>query len=58
VNSTGAEHPSNRLIRPILILLLVCGAIGLVVVAVRRAQADRRARFAHSLEFTKLGRFG
>jgi len=46
VTVTGDDHPSMRRIPAILIAVLICGAIAFVVVAVWRAVADHRARFA------------
>jgi hypothetical protein len=43
---TVNEPPSKNLIRPILIVLLICFVIGLVAVAVRQQEAAYRARFA------------
>jgi hypothetical protein len=38
-------RPSKNLIRPILVVLLTCLVIGSALVEIRRADADRRARF-------------
>jgi hypothetical protein len=45
VSLTGERHTSGNLIRSIVFVLLVCGAIGFALVEARRALADRRARF-------------
>jgi hypothetical protein len=41
----NSNRPSRNLIQPILVVLLVCLGFGYLVATLRRAEADRRARF-------------
>jgi hypothetical protein len=55
---TDGNHPAKFLLRPILVVLLICLAIGCVLVAVRRAEADRRACMATLPDGSKLELLG
>ncbi|HTA30661.1 MAG TPA: hypothetical protein VK731_09245, partial [Candidatus Cybelea sp.] len=48
------HHPAWTLVRPILVVLLVCLVIGFAVVLARRIEADQRARFATLPDGRKL----
>jgi hypothetical protein len=58
VNVTNGDLPAKNLLRPILVVLLIFLAIGCVLVAVRRAEADRRARMATLPDGSKLELLG